>query len=290
VISDEVQAEQVLIKHCGICNVDVPENDWTNHLKSSSHKKNTKLINDKLKEKVRSFNTRRLRKRNFEDIDLETNDYIIKKSEEALEGCFFTLRIAPKNEVNSVYVLIEQLPELMFERMKDILEQKTAVKLQLILKGKFRKFHPATGREEFEEIAIASKNQIILREDEIEETIHALLLEIHEKIESRDNNEGYWHLVNVVNVDFKLREYKPLSGSSYLELPKWIYNKKATINIKNEDQKCFKYCLQYHKHKNEINHHPESVSWYSNWNNDYDFSNIKFPVELEFFIDFYYHY
>jgi hypothetical protein len=27
VISDEVQAEQVQIKHCGICNVDVPEND-----------------------------------------------------------------------------------------------------------------------------------------------------------------------------------------------------------------------------------------------------------------------
>jgi hypothetical protein len=165
--------------------------------------------------------------------------------------------------------------------MKYILEHKTATKLQIVLKGKFRKFHPETGREEFEEITIASKNQIILREDEIEETIHALLLEIHEKIESWDNNEGYWHLVNVVNIDFKLREYKPLSGSSCIKLPKWIYNKKATINIKNEDQKCFKYCLQYHKHKNEITHHPERVSWYSNWNNDYDFSNIKFPVEVD---------
>jgi hypothetical protein len=43
-------------------------------------------------------------------------------------------------------------------------------------------------------------------------------------------------LNNVVNIDFKLREYKPLSGSSYIELPNWIYNKKATIIIKNEDQ------------------------------------------------------
>jgi hypothetical protein len=111
--------------------------------------------------------------------------------------------------------------------------------------------------------------------------IHALLLEIHETIESWDNNEGYWHLVNVVNIDFKLREYKPLSGSSYIELPVWINNKKATINIKNEDQKFFKYCLQYDKHKNEITHHPERVSWYSKWNNDYDFNNIKFPVEVD---------
>ncbi len=164
--------------------------------------------------------------------------------------------------------------------MKDILEYKAAVKLQIVLRRKFKKFYPATGREEFEEITVPSKNQIILREDEIGEMIHALLLEIHEKIESWDNNEGYWHLVNVVNVDFKLREYKPLSGS-YIELPEWIYSKKATINIKNEDQKCFKYCLQYHKHKNEITHHPERVSWYSKWNNDYDFSNIKFPVEVD---------
>ena len=244
-------------------------------------KRTLKLIKNKLKEKVRSFNIRRQRKRNFQDIDFETNDYIVKKSEEALEKCFLTLRITPKNEINSVNVLIEELPELMFERMKDILEHKTAIKLQIVLKGKFRKFHPATGQEEFEEITVPSKNKIILREDEIEETIHALLLEIHEKIESWDNNEGYWHLVNVINIDFKLREYKPLSGSSYIELPKWIYNKKATINIKNEDQKCFKYCLQYHKHKNEITHHPERVSWYSKWDNDYDFTNIKFPVEVD---------
>jgi hypothetical protein len=223
---NERSDNEIQIKLCGICNIDVPENEWIKHLKSHSHKGNTKLIKNKLKEKVRSFNIRRQRKRNFQNIDFETNDYIVKKSEEALEGCFSTLRITPKNEVDSVYVLIKELSELMFERVKDILEDKTAVKLQIVLKGKFRKFHPSTGREELEEITIASKNKIILREDEIEETIHALLLEIHEKIESWDNNEGYWHLVNVVNVDFKLREYKPLSGSSYIELPEWIYNKK----------------------------------------------------------------
>ncbi len=114
--------EGVQIKHSGIYNVVVPENEWSEHLKSLSHKKNTKLIKDELKEKVRSFNVRRHRKRNFQNVDFETNDYIEKKSEEALEGCFLTLRITPKNEINSVYVLIEELPGLMFERMKNILE------------------------------------------------------------------------------------------------------------------------------------------------------------------------
>jgi hypothetical protein len=91
------RSDGVQIKHCGICNVVVPENEWSEHLKSLSHKKNTKLIKDELKEKVRSFNIRRLSVRNFQDIDFETNDYIAKKSEEALEGCFLTLSITPKN-------------------------------------------------------------------------------------------------------------------------------------------------------------------------------------------------
>jgi hypothetical protein len=60
VISDELQ-----IKHCGICNVDLPENYWVNHLKSPSHKRNTKLIKNILKEKVGLFNIRRQRKNKF---------------------------------------------------------------------------------------------------------------------------------------------------------------------------------------------------------------------------------
>ena len=35
-------------------------------------------------------------------------------------------------------------------------------------------------------------------------------------------------------------DYEPLGGSSYLDLPKDVYDSKAVINIKNEDQECFK--------------------------------------------------
>jgi hypothetical protein len=64
----------VQIKRCGICNIDVNivneqgnvlEKVWIKHLKSHSHKRNTKLIKNILKEKVRSFNIRRQRKKKF---------------------------------------------------------------------------------------------------------------------------------------------------------------------------------------------------------------------------------
>jgi hypothetical protein len=81
-----------------------------------------------------------------------------------LEGCFLTLRITPKNEVNSLYVLVEESPELMFERMKNVLEHKTVVKFQIKSRGKFRKIRPASGGEEFEEIIVPSRNYTIQRE------------------------------------------------------------------------------------------------------------------------------
>ena len=32
-------------------------------------------------------------------------------------------------------------------------------------------------------------------------------------------------------------------GGSYIDSPKWLKNKKATINPKNKDGKCFQYAL-----------------------------------------------
>ena len=171
---------------------------------------------------------------------------------------------------------------MLVSKLENVLKQKKGFKLQVVLTAKFKKFHPATGTEEFDELPVPSKNRNIFREDEIKGAVSELLNEIHEKIESWDNNEGYWHLENVIHIDLKIREYKPLPGSSYIETPKWISVKKATVNIKNEDQKCFKYCMLYHKHKNEIKCHPERLYHYKKWENsdEFNFDGIKFPVEV----------
>ncbi len=49
----------------------VAENEWSEHLKSTSHKNNIKLIKDKIKQKVRSFNVIRQRRRNFGHLRVE---------------------------------------------------------------------------------------------------------------------------------------------------------------------------------------------------------------------------
>ena len=49
------------------------------------------------------------------------------------------------------------------------------------------------------------------------------------------------------------------SGNSYIKSPEWIANKKATINPKNEDDKCCKYSIIVALHLNEFKNHPERI-------------------------------
>ncbi len=47
----------------------------------------------------------------------------------------------------------------------------------------------------------------------------------------------------ILNIYIDIYKTKPLNGSSYIPLPECIANKKAVINIKNEDNNCFLYSV-----------------------------------------------
>jgi hypothetical protein len=75
-------------------------------------------------------------------------------------------------------------------KLENVLKQKKGFKLQVVLTAKFKKFHPTTGTEEFDQLPVPSKNRNFFREDEIKGVVVDLLNEIHVKIESWYNNEG----------------------------------------------------------------------------------------------------
>jgi hypothetical protein len=51
-------------------------------------------------------------------------------------------------------------------------------------------------------------------------------------------------IVGINSINIHIGKYDPSRGGSYIPLPMWISHKKACINIKNNDDKCFKYCIE----------------------------------------------
>ena len=60
-----------------------------------------------------------------------------------------------------------------------------------------------------------------------------------------------WTLKNVKKLDIHTVRYKPLGGSSYLDLPKSLINGHMLLNIKNKDDKCFVWAVLAHIHKTD---------------------------------------
>ena len=49
------------------------------------------------------------------------------------------------------------------------------------------------------------------------------------------------------------------SGNSYIKSPEWVANKKAIINQKNVDNRCFEYSIVVALHHKKIKNHPERI-------------------------------
>ena len=72
--------------------------------------------------------------------------------------------------------------------------------------------------------------------------------------------------------------YKPLNGSSYMELPTELRNpKKGLINIKNKDDECFRWC--HIRRLNPQTEHAERIKKEDKQSIEgFNYEGIEFPV------------
>ena len=66
------------------------------------------------------------------------------------------------------------------------------------------------------------------------------VLESLAKFQRQRNN---WKFHSVLSLDLHTVKYEPLGSSFYIPLPAFLAAKKAIINLKNEDDKCFKWAI-----------------------------------------------
>lgn len=71
------------------------------------------------------------------------------------------------------------------------------------------------------------------------------------------------------------------NGSSYIELSKDIQSKKAVINIKNHDNKCFVWSVLAGIHYKNIQNNLERVNHYKKHENELNMNNITYPVSID---------
>ena len=122
-----------------------------------------------------------------------------------------------------------------------------------------------------EEIMIGSDTS-----DVIKELFKSFLQRYQESLQEKMRGSDFaFDGVNLLYYDFNKISLK--RGGSYIESPKWIKDKKSTINPKNNDYKCFQYAVTVALNHNKINNHPQRVSKIKPFIDQYNWYDIDFP-------------
>ena len=108
---------------------------------------------------------------------------------------------------------------------------------------------------------------------------------IEEKIQIFNQRGSNWRFQRVLFLDVHFTDFIPLRGSTYFPLPKKIASKKAVINMKNDDDQCFKWSVV--RALNPVEKNSERITKeLKDQSERLDWSGLKFPVKLNHIVIF----
>ena len=158
-----------------------------------------------------------------------------------LHGTVNEYRLNLKDEQQDASSVLNVLKESTFQmenRMNEKVVKKRAVKFNLSLHVNFHLGTDVTFLTN--PSAVISTGTIgVYDSSDIHEALNSIYENLVSAIEYFQQCGSGWILDKLLTLDLHLLEFYPLRATSYIPLHTCIQNRKAVINIKNMDEKCF---------------------------------------------------
>ena len=214
--------------------------------------------------------------------DQEKNELIkpSKKADTAFGKALVTRHLTilnkndPEDQMNKLH---QRISYLLNKHLKEL----KGLRFNVGMAIQFTKPDPSSDNRISQIFYAIGKSAAITHESDILQAIQTQRDKISIGIDRYTNEGSGWVVDEITGHYLNVGEYKPLAAKSYIPLPDWIQNKKATINIKNDDDKCFMYCLgrvldpnPEKKNLERVSNHLKKVC------KDLGLDEIKMPVTL----------
>ena len=202
---------------------------------------------------------------------------IVAQMQQALEGYTKSFNIELKDNKDPLVQLQESRKaiEYLFNNQLKIFK---GFKYVETLQVKFIKF--SNGEKTEKNGFFNSKVDLILNNTNIQASLQISKQHILNIISQWVSEGSGWTVESIESHHLNIANYSPLKGSSYIELPPEIKNPKSLINMKNEDNECFRWC--HIRHLNPQNKNPQRINKIDkNLIKQLDYSNIEFPVTVK---------
>lgn len=219
-----------------------------------------------------------IHKNNVLQSDLELQN--VEKIECAFGNRVITYRIKPKINDNSDNLFLT--PELFLNNVKDLIfklldrciSDLMVVKVNFLLNADFTQ----ETKNLFNSFDFQIHNYVFCRGDDKDIIYSLIISEISNKISNFEKKDSGWSLLKIKHMDMNVNKFNPLRGSSYIDLPLDIKHKYAVINVKNNDNECFRWAILSGLHP--TNNNPHRLTNYLAHKNELKFTNLSFPIKI----------
>ena len=207
----------------------------------------------------------------------------IKELNRALKGHAKSYEIELQDNLNPLNYFTKTKPQTE-SHLENLLKTMKGFKLIETLEVKFKKdtIDLKTGKRVsiYKTAFFNDKDKTITKPNYIEPELNMSRQEILNTIDKWVSEGSGWVIDRIDSHYINVTLYKPLNGSSYIELPTELRNpKKGLINIKNKDDECFRWC--HIRHLNPQTEHPERIKkedMYKQPIEGLNHEGIEFPV------------
>ena len=161
--------------------------------------------------------------------------------------------------------------------IKLLLRQNPQTKVQCILNVKMIQ-NRISGEDELSDPFFPSRQKENLGNNY--EVAEEMIQEMIEAMENYNKRGSNWIFKKVIRLDVNFVRWNPLGGSAWIPLPEKLAQKKAVINMKNQDEFCFKWCIS--RAANMVESHPERITpKLREQAEEFDWTDCKFPMTLD---------
>ena len=208
-------------------------------------------------------------------MSLYKKSFEVKESESALGG--FTTKYTIEGQAGYD-------PNTFFNKVKesviDLFQSNPSTKVMLSLKCVMERQDIKTGEVVFNLPYFHSDPEVNLEGTNVNDLYQEMTDKILEGIAKYNKGGSNFILKQILSLEIHTVQYEPLGGSSYIELPESLAKKKAIINLKNTDNKCFMWAVTRalhpaKDHSERIDPKLIKASEELNWD------GITFPVDLK---------
>ena len=208
---------------------------------------------------------------------IDEDDFHFHIRQRSMEDLMQDVDITTHGPKDDLVAYLRNMKNRLQEEIKKILKKMRGIKFWIAVQVTY--INPKKEENKELKVWLNTGSINLINEFQMEEVMQT----VHERILLRNAHfirEKSGLILNKIHsTRWKISKFLPLGGKKHQELPQFLKNKYAIINVKNQDDKCFAYALLSALHP--AANHANDPKKYQRYFEQYRLDQIEYPVRVE---------